>query len=82
MQRLTQERMRAVIEVRHGGLRLRTLGLGWKGLSDEAVKGLRARQGGRNLKLKALRTEDGVLLKFERPVYVEPEKSLIIIVGR
>jgi non-lysosomal glucosylceramidase len=82
LQRLTQERMRAVIEVCHGGLRLRTLGLGWKGLSDEAVKGLRARQGGRNLKLKALRTEDGVLLKFESPVYVEPEKSLVIIVGR
>jgi hypothetical protein len=73
--------MRAAIEVRHGELKLRALGLGWKGLSDEAVRGLRARLGDRYLKLEALRTEDGLLLKFERPIRVEPEKHLVITVG-
>ena len=82
MQRLTQKQMRAAIEVRHGGLILRALGLGWKGLSDEVMRGLRARQGGMNLKLEALRTEDGLLLKFERSIRVEPEKPLTITVGR
>jgi non-lysosomal glucosylceramidase len=79
-QRFTQKRRKAAIEVMYGGLDLNALGLGWADLHEEAIESLKAKQGDRCIEVDAEKTADGIIIKFDSSIHVEPERPLVITV--
>jgi hypothetical protein len=80
LQRFSQKKRRAMIRVEHGKLTLKALGLGWGDLQDFALKGLKAFHHGRYTDNAVERTKEGILIKFDRTVNIEPENPLVIAV--